>query len=181
MHRATRVLLIGSLLSSLAVAQDLPFSSPVPDTGDTIERLLSDTTRATGDELLDPAEAFIASVTLTDDDTLLARWDIADGYYLYQERFRFAIDDPAVALGEPRFPSGEWQEDKFFGEVETYRDDVTISIPLNWQDGRSRPVMLELQTISQGCADVGVCYPPQQETIPVILSRRPGQPDATLR
>lgn len=181
MHRVTRILLTGSLLSSLAVAQDLPFSSPTPGTGDAIDQLLSGTTQATEDELLDPAEAFIASVAITDDDTLLARWDIADGYYLYRERFRFTIDDPAVALGEPRFPSGEWQEDEFFGEVETYRDDVTISIPLNWQDGHSRPVMLELQTISQGCADVGVCYPPQQETIPVVLANRPEQPDDAPR
>lgn len=164
-----RLLPLWSLWSCLALAQDLPLSSPAPNTGDSLDGLLSGTTRSADDELLDPAEAFIASVDITD-DALVARWDIADGYYLYQKRFRFSVDDPAVRLGEPRFPTGQWQEDEFFGEVETYRHGVTIEIPLTWSETHSRPPVLELLTLSQGCADVGVCYPPQQETIPVVLS-----------
>jgi len=170
MTHARILLLLATLLSTQALGQDFPLSSPAPDAGDGLDRFLSRATTPAGEELLDPEEAFIASVDMTDHNTLVARWNIADGYYLYQQRFGFTVDHPAVQLGEPRFPPGQWQEDEFFGEVETYRHGVAITIPITWNENQQPPATLELRTISQGCADVGVCYPPRQETIPVILS-----------
>ncbi len=87
-------------------------------------------------------------------------YDIADGYYLYRERFKFELD-PATAngatLGEPVFPKGEIKYDETFDrDVEHYRHRVVVRVPVV---GATGPVTL-LST-SQGCADAGLCYPPQ--------------------
>lgn len=162
------LLLLGSLCSPI-LAQNTPLSSTAPNTQSTLEDLLSGSQQDSAEALLTPEEAFIVTVDINEDQDLIARWEIADGYYLYRKRFRFAVKEPGVDLGDPQYPPGGWQEDEFFGNVETYRDRVEITIPVRWQDGSGRPQTLELETLSQGCADVGVCYPPRKESIPVIL------------
>jgi len=119
------------------------------------------------EELLDPEQAFALTVTAQDDDTLLAQWNIAPGYYLYRERLRFESVTPGIDLGEARSPPGKLKEDEFFGKMETYRNSVAIEIPL--LRGANAPNRLELKTTSQGCADSGVCYPPYTQTVAVTL------------
>ena len=109
---------------------------------------------------LDPAQAFQLSARALDSKTIEVRYRIANGYYLYRERFKFALD-PATSggatLGEPAFPKGEIKFDETFQkDVEHYRHEVAIRIPVQ---GATGPVTL-LST-SQGCADAGLCYPPQ--------------------
>lgn len=120
------------------------------------------------DSLLDPKQAFALTVEAKDDKTLVARWAIAKGYYLYQERFQFASKTPGIELGTPDFPVGKIYHDEFFGEMVTYRDDVRIAIPL--QRDPEAPDQLTLQATFQGCADVGVCYPPETQSVTVDLS-----------
>ena len=81
---------------------------------------------------------------------------IADGYYMYRERFKFAAGNPAVRLGAPEFPRGLTHKDEFFGETQVYRKNVRIRLPV---EGEGR---LDLKVISQGCADAGVCYVPME-------------------
>lgn len=107
--------------------------------------------------LLEPGEAFRFSARLVADDMLEVRYRIADGYYLYKDRFSFKIERDAVRLGPAKFPSGEWHSDEFFGRSEIYRRQVTIRIPLETPPGR---LGFRLVAVSQGCADVGVCYLP---------------------
>src|SRR5229473_6144701 len=112
---------------------------------------------AGADELLEPDKAFRFSAQMLDAVTVEVRYAIADGYYLYRDRFRFAAEPAAVTLGPPQFPQGEVHEDKFFGKQEIYRKEVRIRLPVE-PAGAER---FKLLVTSQGCADLGVCYVPQ--------------------
>ena len=136
------------------------------------------------DELLEPEKAFRFSAR-ADGGAVEVRFVIADGYYMYRDKFRFAAEgNPDVRLGAPQFPVGTRHKDEFFGETETYRKQVTIRIPA---EGEGR---LELKVVSQGCADVGVCYVPMESHATLhlaaggqsaILSEGPRQVDAEAR
>ena len=79
-------------------------------------------------------------------------WQIADGYYLYQQRMKFD------GLAEkPALPEGEAHSDEFFGEQQVYRQGLEVKIPA----GTTGQVKLGWQ----GCADAGLCYPPQSMTV----------------
>ena len=118
------------------------------------------------DELLEPDKAFGFSARALDAATVEVRYAIADGYYLYRDRFRFAAEPASVTLGQPQFPKGQVHEDKFFGKQETYRKEVRIRLPVE-AAGTER---LKLLVTSQGCADVGVCYVPQVQSAELRLA-----------
>ena len=121
---------------------------------------------ALAQDLLPPEVAFKFSATALDARTLEVRYKIAEGYYLYRSRFKFALEPETLRLGEPGFPQGEIHNDEFFGKVETYRKDLRITLPLINETGVST---LKLTVTSQGCADVGVCYVPQQQYARIAL------------
>lgn len=121
---------------------------------------------AASDELLEPDKAFRFSAQAVDSGTAEIRYRIADGYYLYRERFRFAAEPASVKVGAPRFPEGEIHEDKFFGKQVTYRREVRILLPLA-AAGADR---VKISVTSQGCADVGVCYVPQTQSAELRLA-----------
>ena len=121
---------------------------------------------ASADELLEPDKAFRFSARALDAVTAEVRYAIADGYYLYRERFRFAAEPATVTLGQPQFPKGEIHEDRFFGKQETYRKEVRIRLPIE-SSGADR---VKLLVTSQGCADVGVCYVPQVQSAELRLA-----------
>ena len=121
-----------------------------------------------GDDLLPPEEAFAFEAYMADEDTVVAQWTIADGYYMYGEQFRFESQTDGIELGDPRRPAGTIKEDEFFGQVETYRDSIRIQIPITRAD--DAPGSLDLRARSQGCADIGVCYPPLFQTASLDLS-----------
>ena len=120
------------------------------------------------EELLEPDKAFALTVSVLDANTIEARWDIAEGYYLYRSKLKFKSDNPAFSLGEPSYPDGKIKHDEFFGEVETYRGSVVVTIPV--ERSESAPESFTLTATSQGCADIGVCYPPQRQNRVVELS-----------
>ncbi len=108
-------------------------------------------------ELLDPDLAFRFSAKVVGLETIQVRYQIADGYYMYRDRFRFAAEQGSIKFGTPMFPAGTIKEDEFFGKVETYRGTLTIELPLK----TSVPAAgFTLKAVSQGCADIGVCYTP---------------------
>jgi thiol:disulfide interchange protein DsbD len=122
---------------------------------------------ATEEDLLPPDEAFSFTARALDADTLRAEWSVADGYYLYRSKLRFTTETAGVELGEPAFPAGKKKQDEFFGEVEIYRGKVRVDVPLQRDDAKVRE--LTLVAHSQGCADVGVCYPPHRQTVTLKL------------
>jgi thioredoxin:protein disulfide reductase len=121
--------------------------------------------------LLPADQAFRLSARALDAQTIEARYDIADGYYLYRDKMRFRTDP--IAAQDARLPPGERKHDAFFGDVDTYRGEVVVRIALA-QAAAGRSVTLHAD--SQGCADVGVCYPPnpQQLTLAIPQARYPG-------
>ncbi|MGM0813286.1 protein-disulfide reductase DsbD [Thioalkalivibrio sp.] len=126
------------------------------------------------DDLLDPDDAFAIEAETIDANTVRVSWNIADGYYMYREQFRFTPEGEGLELGEPRIPDGTVKEDEFFGRVETYRDRIDIELPIAAADGRE----IEFTARSQGCADLGVCYPPHFQTVSLTLPARPEADDA---
>lgn len=113
--------------------------------------------------LLKVEEAFKLEVTSIAPDMLRARWVIADGYFLYRDKFRFATEQAGLELGPAIFPPGKIKQDEFFGEVETYRHEVTADIPVVFSGPAA--AQWQIQATYQGCADRGVCYPPHKQTI----------------
>lgn len=114
-----------------------------------------------------PAEqAFRLTAHRLDAHTLEARWEIAPGYYLYRNKFRFEADPASARLGDPVFPAGQQHDDENFGKVEIYRDSVAVRLPILSGDEAA----IRLKTISQGCADLGICYPPQTVEVAVGAS-----------
>ena len=125
---------------------------------------------ASADDLLKPDDAFSGSLSLASPDELKATWDIADGYYMYRKRFSFESATPGITLGEPVFPKGKIKDDPGFGTVEVYRHQVATVIPIIRDESASTAVSFDVKTKSQGCADIGVCYPPQKKTLAIQLA-----------
>ncbi|WP_341314101.1 protein-disulfide reductase DsbD [Paraburkholderia sp. IMGN_8] len=107
------------------------------------------------DDFLDPAVAFKFSATEKPGEVDVT-YKIADGYYMYRERFAFATRNGTTTIGEPQLPAGHVKFDQTFNKnVETYRNELTIRIPVKQAQGP-----FDLAVTSQGCADAGICYPP---------------------
>ena len=112
-------------------------------------------------ELLEPEQAFKFSAQALDAHTLEVRYQVADGYYLYRNKFKFQVLPADVSLGTLQFPPGKFKQDEFFGRIETYHGEVKIRLPLNYSG--SAPQNITLKAVSQGCAEAGVCYPPLEQ------------------
>ncbi len=119
------------------------------------------------EEFLDPAIAFKPTARALDAQTIEVAFEIAKGYYLYRDKFRFAVDGDSVTLGTPVFPKGKEKNDENFGKVEVFYKYVAIRLPVERNASGALP--LKLNVTSQGCADAGVCYPPQTQTVSVEL------------
>ncbi|EGM77568.1 thiol:disulfide interchange protein [Rheinheimera sp. A13L] len=86
---------------------------------------------------------------------------IADGYYLYKDKFKFVGID--AAFSHPQYPKGVMIHDEYFGESEVYFHQVVLDIPLSQLGSEA---MLKVRF--QGCAEAGLCYPVQTLDIPLI-------------
>ena len=131
---------------------------------------------AHAEEFLDPAVAFKPSARALDAQTIEVAFEIAKGYYLYRDKFRFTVDGNSVTLGTPVFPKGKEKDDENFGKVEVFYKNVAIRLPV--ERNASGVLPLKLNVTSQGCADAGVCYPPQMQTVSVELPAA-GSPAST--
>lgn len=117
-------------------------------------------------KLLPPEQAFRFSARALDERTIEARFSVADGYYLYRDKFGFGVEPVAVALGSPGFPAGKMKDDPYFGKVETYRGDIVIALPLA-APAAGQSVVIAAD--SQGCADAGVCYPVNRQKVTLAI------------
>ncbi|MBO9718156.1 MAG: protein-disulfide reductase DsbD [Pseudoxanthomonas sp.] len=124
---------------------------------------------ATESDLLPVDQAFVLTARAPTRDRIELHWKIADGYYLY--RHRTAVKASAgFTGGELQLPAGARHNDEFFGPVETYRGELSATFI-----GRaSGPGPVQLEVKYQGCADLGICYPPQTRRLQVMLPADPG-------
>jgi thiol:disulfide interchange protein DsbD len=118
------------------------------------------------EEFLDPAVAFKFKAAMQDGATIAVTYQIADGYYMYRDRFKFTAS--GATLGLPAIPPGKIKFDETFQkDVETHRGELTITIPV--QSGGP----FTLLASSQGCSDKGLCYSPQEATVRLAGSAGP--------
>ena len=124
------------------------------------------------DEFLDPDAAFVLSAA-AGPGAVEARWDIAEGYYLYRDKFRFhAADGSGVTLGEAGFPKGKVKDDEYFGRMEVYYGSVAAFIPVSRADQARHADAdgtVDIDVTYQGCAEAGLCYPPITKTVSLFL------------
>ncbi len=138
-------------LAALALAAGLPAAAPAP--------------AAIVGELPPVDSVFVLSARATAPNRIEVRWKIAEGYYLYRHRTsvqaRAGFTDAVLAL-----PNGDRHHDEFFGDVETYRHQL-VGVLSGTPAPGTQAVALTVKY--QGCADAGVCYPPQTRTLSVAL------------
>ena len=121
------------------------------------------------DEVKEFGEVFQISAYAGDRQKIEVSWDIADGYYLYNNKFlKFSTVTPGLTLGTPVIPEGERKFDELLGEdVVKYHDRLTISLPL---DAVPKGVeLVSLKVRSQGCLEAVLCYPPTEQLLLVHL------------
>jgi len=126
------------------------------------------------DDFLPPEQAFRFAARPHDAKSVEVTFAIAPGYYLYREQFKFAAT--GATLGTPAIPPGKVKFDETFNKnVETYRNAISIVVPVEQAGGEFRLVVT-----SQGCADAGLCYPPMQSAAVVGLTGFDGAGNARV-
>jgi thiol:disulfide interchange protein DsbD len=118
------------------------------------------------EDILHPEEAYRYAVADTG-ETIEIDWVVEDGYYLYRSKMSYASGSDSIEFGEVVLPEGLHHEDEFFGVQQIYRDRFYVSIPYTVIG--EPPASMDLIIKSQGCADIGLCYPPQTWIEPVEL------------
>ncbi|MCG7983532.1 MAG: protein-disulfide reductase DsbD [Candidatus Thiodiazotropha lotti] len=116
------------------------------------------------DELLEPDQAYQLSARVEDGTHLQLDWAIAEGTYLYQDKIKLSLaENQTAVLGHFELPQAEIKQDSVrpdgtIGDVAVYHDQVALNVPLVRSSTDPGEVVLEAKY--QGCAEIGVCYPP---------------------
>lgn len=127
---------------------------------------------------LPPHMAFKPSATALNSEQVALRFEIQPGYYLYQSKLAVEATGlvPAdVQLTPGALPPAIQKDDPNFGLTEIYTE------PLDWPihiRGGQRPLTLTLSVRYQGCANQGICYPPEVVLLPVVLPATDAPPVA---
>ncbi|WP_176518060.1 protein-disulfide reductase DsbD [Pseudomonas faucium] len=114
-----------------------------------------------GADFLPVHEAFKLDLIQADAHSIKLRFVATEGYYLYRHRFQFRTEPADIALGTPNIPKGDAKHDEFFGDVEVYHGVLDIELPRT--DARAFTLLVGYQ----GCADKGLCYPPETERLSI--------------
>ncbi|WP_137807156.1 protein-disulfide reductase DsbD [Pseudomonas sp. G(2018)] len=112
-------------------------------------------------DFLPVREAFQLSLVESTPQSIKLRFVATEGYYLYRHRFQFRADPVDVSLGPAQLPKGEQKHDEYFGDVEVYRGILDVELP------RTDQRAFTLAVTYQGCADKGLCYPPETERLSI--------------
>ncbi len=115
--------------------------------------------RARAEDDFLPVEKVFEYAVQADAHAIIVNYNIRSGYYLYQKRLGFESQTPGVVLGAPEFPKGLPHHDDYFGDQEIYRGGIAIRVPYSATGALPAAILVKLKL--QGCADKGLCYPPQ--------------------
>ncbi|HKM14347.1 MAG TPA: protein-disulfide reductase DsbD [Marinospirillum sp.] len=119
-------------------------------------------------EFLSPEQAFKPQAWV-EGSQVFVRWDIASGYYLYQDKLQIKLaEDAGLSLVRVDLPEALSHEDEYFGTTQVYYTQVEAAGLLS---GISQAKQLNLTAHYQGCADAGLCYPPQKQSFEVSLAK----------
>ena len=110
-------------------------------------------------EFLPVREAYRLDGAITPGGDLQLYWQITEGYYLYQHAFKVRATRTGSAEElNVTFPPALAQTDEFFGDVSVYYGEADLLVTL--PDSTDT---LTLAVTYQGCADAGLCYPPETD------------------
>ena len=112
-------------------------------------------------DFLPVREAFQLSLIDSTPQSIKLRFVATEGYYLYRHRFQFRADPAEIVVGPAQLPKGEQKHDDYFGDVEVYHGILDVELP------RSDQRAFTLAVTYQGCADKGLCYPPETERLSI--------------
>ena len=164
---STRHILAVALLALSALLQaQTPTARPSAAPPSGVDALLK-SARTSGDDFLPPEQAFRFDALPDGTDRVRLNWEIAEGYYLYHARIKVVTSSTSAQLGAPQFPPGQVKTDEYFGKQEVYHHELVVSVPVARAKGGA--LDLPLEVTYQGCADAGLCYPPQTKTLTVHL------------
>lgn len=114
-------------------------------------------------DFLPVRDAFRLNLIDSTPETIKLRFVPTEGYYLYRHKFAFSTEPADIALATPQLPPGEQKHDEYFGDVEVYHGILDVDIPRPTDDQRP----FTLVVTYQGCADKGLCYPPETERLSI--------------
>jgi len=124
---------------------------------------------STSDQLLEPDDAFSFSASTNKSGEITLNWQVADGYYLYKEKVKVTPVEPKnLQLQALVFPKGKEKKDEIFGDTIVYYGELILTQKLTTPSAVTSNVTLEVEF--QGCADIGVCYPPMKKTVTLALT-----------
>ncbi|MNV18737.1 Thiol:disulfide interchange protein DsbD precursor [compost metagenome] len=118
-------------------------------------------------DFLPVREAFQLSLVESTPQSIKLRFVATEGYYLYRHRFQFRAEPADVVLGAAQLPDGQKKHDEYFGDVEVYHGILDVELP------RTDQRAFTLAVTYQGCADKGLCYPPETERLNIDGSGSP--------
>jgi len=122
------------------------------------------------ERFLPPEQVFRYTVT-SDSASVAVHWNLPAGYYAYKSRMALESATPGASLGPAVYPKGEIHQDDYFGAQEVFRGTFVVTAPVTLS-AAARSVLLKLKI--QGCADAGLCYPPQLSDATVALPAAAG-------
>ncbi|WP_269058028.1 protein-disulfide reductase DsbD domain-containing protein, partial [Xanthomonas translucens] len=124
-------------------------------------------------DLLPVDQAFVLTAQAPERGRIELHWKIAEGYYLYRHRIAVRVLGGFKPNPTLQLPAGHKKTDPYFGEVETYRGALN-AVQSGVADPATTSVQVEVRY--QGCADAGVCYPPQKRVLKVALPAAASSP-----
>ncbi|MDM8564268.1 protein-disulfide reductase DsbD [Candidatus Halobeggiatoa sp. HSG11] len=111
---------------------------------------------------LDPDKAFILSADV-EENAVSLHWKIAEGYYLYRDKFEFTLKKGGT-LDKAEFPPAKIENDVKYGKTEVYEQQITIKLPfVDTTD------IMGLEVGYQGCVKDRICYPPITKMLTINL------------
>lgn len=132
------------------------------------------------DRILEADQAFQLAASALDPSTIEVRWIIAPGYYLYRDKFRLSLSDTRdIAITGIEIPPGELKDDPYFGPQQIFHGEAVVIARLQREPSGAQTVQLKIDY--QGCAEIGVCYPPLNQTVTVSLPAVASPPNPLSR
>lgn len=171
---ALRLLALVLAVTTLATSYNIASADSLSDG---IDNIYGKLTGAEQPEFLDPDKAFIVSADAVSENVINVQWQIAEGYYLYQDKFHFSFKGDGIAITDVKLPEGKLKNDPDFGSVWVNYHDVDAQITVQRKDAAASTV--DLLVKYQGCKEDVLCYPPVSKTLPINLITRVDVEDST--
>ena len=170
--------LLPGLALGFVLVLALAAASQAAPPGNDLDAILDQSKAAkSGDDFLSPEQAFRFAVLADGPSQVRLTWQITKGYYLYRDRIKVTSDDTGTSLGAPQFPQGVVKNDEYFGKQVIYHESLVVPVAVTRSS--PDPLDLKLHVTYQGCAEAGLCYPPQTRDVSLQLPGTGGTASGT--